>query len=323
MELLQRKVNMSYKRFVMLVLATGLSCLPVAAQGQSGEPVQPSQQAGGEPPQNGGYYPQNTPSSAGQTVPAMLTLPAGTLITVRTTEMLSSDRNRAGDSFTTVLEQPLIAQGWVLARRGQIVQGRVANAQSAGRVRGVSQLGIELNELVLVDGQQVPVRTELVQSSAGTSRGRDAAGVGTTTGVGAIIGAAAGGGEGAAIGAAAGAVAGIAGVLSTRGQPTELYPETVLTFRLQDPLTVSTQQSQQAFRPVAPEDYNNNGRTLRNPPRYRAADTYPPAPPYYCYSPYYYPPPGWYYGYYGFGFGPRFYMTPRVFIGRGGFRHRR
>ncbi len=307
---------MNYKYFIMLALAIGLSCLPVAAQGQPGEPAPPSQ--------GGGYYPQNMPPPAGQMVPATLTLPAGTLLTVRTTDMLSSDQNRIGDRFTTVLEQPMIAQGWVVARRGQVVEGRVAVAQTAGRVRGVSQLGVELSELVVVDGQQVPIRTELLQSSAGTSVGRDVAGVGTTTGIGAIIGGAAGGGEGAAIGAAVGAAAGIAGVLSTRGRPTEIYPETVLTFRLQDPVMINTEQSQQAFQPVTSQDYNNNGRTLRNPPRYRAADMYPAPPPYYYYPPYYYPPMGWYYGYYGYGYGPGFYVAPRVFIYRGGgYHHRR
>ncbi len=233
--------------------------------------------------------------------------------------MLSSDRNRPGDRFTTVLEQPLIAQGWVLARRGQVVQGQVVDAKAAGRVQGVSHLGVTLDELVLVDGQQVPIRTEMMRSSAGTSMGRDAAGVGATTGIGAIIGGAAGGGEGAAIGAAAGAAAGIIGVLTTRGRPTELYPETVLTFRLQNALTVDTSQSQQAFLPVTPNDYNNNGRVLHNPPRYPAAESYPPPPPYY-YPPYYYPARGWYYGYYGYGYGPGFYVAPRIIIG-GGYHH--
>ena len=61
-----------------------------------------------------------------------------------------------------------------------------------------------------------------------------------------MIGAAAGRGEGAAIGAAAGAVASIAGILTTRGRATKIYPETLLTFRLQDPVTINTQQVQQA-----------------------------------------------------------------------------
>src|ERR1019366_6998344 len=101
------------------------------------------------------------------------------------------------------------------------------------------QLGVELSDLTLIDGQVLPVKTQLLQSSAGTSHGRDVAGVALTTGVGAAAG-----GEGAAIGAGAGAVAGIIGVLTTRGKPTVIPPEALLTFRLEFPLTISTERSE-------------------------------------------------------------------------------
>jgi hypothetical protein len=249
------------------------------------------------------------------------------LIRVRLTDTLSSDRNNVGDGFNTVLEQPIVVQGWVMSRRGQTAVGQVVTAQKAGRIRGVSQLAIELSELVLVDGQQVPIRTQLVQSSAGTTRGLDAAAVGTTTGVGAAIGAIAGGGEGAAIGAGAGAAAGIVGMLSTRGRATELYPETLLTFRLENPVTISTQQSQQAFRPVSQQDYAGNNTRRNTPQNFPAVESYPPPyyyppydyPPYYY--PYYYDSPYWYYGYYGFG--PRFYVAPRGYFGGGHYWRRR
>ena len=302
--------------FCGLALAACLVALPLsAAQRQPGEPAATVQQGAGE----------NTPPSSQQVSPT-LTLPVGTLITVRTTQLLSSDRNQPGDGFTAVLEQPLVAQGWVVSRRGQTVIGRVAAAQKAGRVSGVSQLAVELDELVLVDGQQLPIRTQLIQSSAGPSRGQDAGAIAATTGIGAAIGAAAGGGEGAAIGAAAGAAAGIAGVLTTRGHATELPPETVLTFRLEEQLAIDTQQSQQAFRPVTPQDYPNHGRPQTSE-RYPAARVYSSPPPYY-YGPYdwygYYPPYGYpgFYGFYGYGFGPRFFVAPRVFIGRGFGRRR-
>ncbi len=281
--------------------------------------------------QNQAAYPASTAQQgapANMPVPTTLTLPAGTLLTVRTTEWLSSDRNQVGDSFTTSLDQPLVSQGWVVARRWQAATGRVAVAQKAGRVQGVSQLAIELTELSLVDGQQIPIKTQLIQSSAGTSRSRDAAGIAATTGIGAAIGAAAGGGEGAAIGAAVGAAAGVAGVLSTRGAPTEIPPESVMTFRLEQPVTIDTQQSPLAFQPVTAQDYANPTAT-RNPPRYPAVENYPPPQPYYYYPPYYgyayYPPPYFgygYYGYYGYGFGPRFIIAPRVFIGHGFGRRR-
>ncbi|MGB0036434.1 MAG: hypothetical protein WBP79_13265 [Candidatus Acidiferrales bacterium] len=226
---------------------------------------------------------------------------------------MSSDRNKVGDTFTATLDQPLVVEGWVVARRGQTVLGRVATAEKAGRVKGVSQLGVELSELTLVDGQVVTLKTRLVQSSGGTSNGRDAVAVGTTTGVGAAIGAAAGGGTGAGIGAGAGAVAGLIGVLTTRGRPTVIYPESLLTFRLGTPVSFSTAHSQMAFQPVAQEDYAPSRQDNRRrgyvggrpypPPYYPYAYGYPDAYPYFYGG--FYPAPI-FFGVRGCCFGPRF-----------------
>jgi hypothetical protein len=303
---------MKLKSLCTLVLTAGFFLVPpVSAQDQTGAPYPPSETAG---------Y---------QAVPPELVLPAGTLVLIRLSDPLSSDRNNPGDSFTAILDQPLVAQGWVVARRGQAVVGQVTAAQKAGRVQGVSQLALELTAIVAVDGSQLPVHTELVQASAGASQGRDAAAIGTTTGIGAIVGAAAGGGEGAAIGAAAGAAAGIAGVLSTRGRPTVLYPETLLTFRLLDPTTITTQQAQQAFRPVNQADYGSTSAVQSSPRNLSPIEAYPPPPYYYppyYYSPYYYDPYYYYpgYGFYGFyGYGPRIFVNPRVYVPRRGFSRRR
>jgi len=236
-------------------------------------------------------------------VPETLVVPAGTIVLVRINEFLSSDRNQVGDQFTAELEQPIVVHGWVVARRGQIVTGKVLAAQKAGRVTGVSQLGVELTDLTVVDGRQLPILTELWKGSGGTSHGQDAGAIATTTGLGAAIGAAADWGRGAAIGAGAGAAAGIAGVLLTRGRPTILAPETPLSFRLVDPVTVETGQARQAFLPVMQEDYEG-GRFERRGPR-RVAGRYPAYPcgyysPCYAYPGYFYPGyVGIYGGYYG------------------------
>jgi hypothetical protein len=301
--------------FVLSSLALGMcfGSLPAAAQGQPSQNPTTVQQADGQPAPDA--PPQNA-APASQVVPPTVTLPAGTMISVRLTEWLSSDRNQSGDQFSATLEQPLVANGWVVAVRGQIVTGRVAQVKKAGRVSGVSQLGVELSELTLVDGQVLPVRTQLLQSSAGTSNGRDAAGVATTTGLGAAIGAAAEGGEGAAIGAGAGAVAGIIGVLTTRGRPTVIPPESMLTFRLEAPLSISTEQSQMAFQPVRPSDYRGDQDAYANHRRRVVSEPPYPRPFYYYPDPWYgggfYP--GLYFGYSGF-YGPRFHDGFR-----GGFR---
>ena len=234
-----------------------------------------------------------------QAVPEALMVPAGTILLVRINEFLSSDQSRAGDQFTAELEQPIVVNGWVVARRGQIVTGQVMAAQKAGRVKGVSKLGVELTDLTVVDGRQLPILTELWKGSGGTSHGQDAGAIATTTGLGAAIGAAADWGRGAAIGAGAGAATGIAAVLLTRGRPTILEPETQLSFRLVDPVRVETGQAQQAFLAVTQEDYES-GRFERRGPR-RAAVGYPAYPcgyysPCYAYPGYHYPGYGGIYG---------------------------
>jgi hypothetical protein len=268
---------------------------------------QPDGQAQGQPDsqavQQTNPQPQGQPNQA--TPPQSLTLPAGTVVRVRIEDWLSSDRNFTGDSFSAELAEPIVVNGWVVARRGQSETGRVTVVQK-GHAGGASQLGVELPGLTLVDGQQLPLQTQLFQTSAGGSNGQNVAAVGGTAGLGAVIGAIAGGGPGAAIGAGVGATAGVIGVMSTKGRPTVIPPETVLSFRLQAPVTISTDKSQFAFQPVTQSDYDS-----RNPQnRQRMARPGPPPPPYgpypYAYPayPYAYPYP-WYpapfvgFGYYG------------------------
>lgn len=225
--------------------------------------------------------------------PSRITIPAGTWIAVRLNEPLSSDHNQPGDYFTATLIQPVVANGRVIARRGQTVSGVVSEAKKAGRVEGLSRLGLELTEISLADGDQVQVRTKLMERHGDTSYGRDAVGIGAAVGTGAAIGAAVNGGVGAGVGAAAGVLVSTIGVMMTRGKPTVLYPETPLTFRLDAPLTVEA--SADGFPQVTQQDYEDRGLRRQAPPRYgqQGAPAYGP----------YYPPPPPYYNFYG-GFGP-------------------
>jgi hypothetical protein len=307
---------------VGLGLALCVGAFPAAAQqnqpDQSGEvqatTAPPDSQAQGQP--DSPAQPQPDAQAQGQpgqaVLPQTLTLPAGTVVRVRIDEWLSTDRNLTGDSFSAVLDQPIVVGGWVVARRGQAQTGRVSVVKKGGHGGGASQLGVDLPELTLVDGQQLPLQTQLFQTSDGNARGQDAAVIGTTTALGAAIGAIAGRGTGAAIGAGVGATAGIIGVMSTPGKPTVIAPETVLSFRLQAPVTISTEKSQFAFQPVMQSDYDS--RSAQGRPR-MARPGPPPSPyPYYPYPyaypyayaypyPYgYYPEPFFGFGYYG-GFG--------------------
>jgi hypothetical protein len=324
-------------RTVAYCIATSLLAASIAAfaQDQSNTPPPSSAPSPGwhsfsNPPEAQANNPQAnyppTNDTSGQAIPSRLTLQAGTFVTVRVDQMLSSDKNQAGDGFSATLTRPLIADGVVVAQRGQIIGGRVAEAQKAGRVKGVSRLAVQLTDLTLVDGQQVPIETELTNLKGPTSKARDAGAIAGTTAVGAAVGAAADWGTGAAIGAGAGLVAGTVGVLLTRGYPTVIYPESVLTFRLAEPVTISTDRAPQAFHYVGTTNEYNRPSVAQGPPPNSGwtcrgyGYTWPlPAPP----PPYYYYP---YYPYYwgpsvAFWWGPGYYHG-RGFYGRGYWYHR-
>ena len=181
-------------------------------------PVQPANQPDPQPPQ------QPVQQNAQPAIPPQLTIKPGMYVTVRLNNYLNSDKNQPGDAFSATLVRPVIVDGIVVAAPGQTLGGKVTEAKKAGRVEGTSRLGIELTDLPVVDGQQVPLKTQLISRSGPTSVGRDAAAIGGTTAVGAAIGAGVGWGTGAAIGAGAGALVGIVGVLVTRGHPTFSAP---------------------------------------------------------------------------------------------------
>jgi hypothetical protein len=183
------------------VLAFFIATLPAMAQQDQGTlpgyPVESAQQ----PADQSGSMPSNPPSpgpkqttpppaaptpgpSNPQQAPSSLTLPVGSLITVRTNEWLSTDKNLPGDGFNAVLDQPIVSEGWVVASRGQAVLGRVSLSQKASHANhNVSQLWLQLSEMTLMDGQVLSIQTQLVQSADRSSNGaRNAAVVGTTTG---------------------------------------------------------------------------------------------------------------------------------------------
>ncbi len=172
-------------------------------------------------------------------VPKTVTIPAGTLLTVRVDQTLSTQHNKAGDSFPATLDQPVVVDGLVIAERGSKVEGRVVEADPGGRVSGLSQIQLELIRLNTSDGQRVKVTTESFTKQGEKETKKDVAKVGAAAGIGAAIGAIAGGGKGAAIGAAIGGAAGTGGVMATRGAAAQLPAETRVSFRLREPITIT------------------------------------------------------------------------------------
>ena len=160
---------------------------------------------------------------------AAQTIPAGTHITVRTSQELSSGSAKVGDRFDASLTRALVVGGKTLAKAGTPARGKVTSAKSSGRLHAPGQLSIRLTS-VQVDGKMVPISTGSYHIEGKSHTKSNATKIGGGAGVGALIGGLAGGGKGAAIGAGAGAAAGT-GVAAATGKEEAVIPaEKTLSF---------------------------------------------------------------------------------------------
>ena len=170
-----------------------------------------------------------------------ITLPAGEPILVRMIDPVDSKHNVVGDVFKASLETDLAVNNVLVARRGSDAFVRLAYTKEARGLSGSSELQLELTRII-IDGREFPVVSG-EYTMKGKGRGGDTAKkVGGGAIVGAIIGGVAGGGTGAAIGAGVGGAAGAGAEILTRGRAVRVPSETLLEFRLDQPVTVTPTQ---------------------------------------------------------------------------------
>jgi hypothetical protein len=152
---------------------------------------------------------------------------------------VDSGKNQVGDIFHASLETDLNLNGQLIARKGTDVYGRLATSQKSGTFSGKSELQLELTRMV-IDGRDYPVVSSDYNVQGKGQGASTAKKVGGIAAAGAIIGAIAGGGKGAAIGAAAGGATGAGVQVLTKGEQVKVPSETLLEFRLQQPVTITT-----------------------------------------------------------------------------------
>jgi hypothetical protein len=183
-----------------------------------------------------------------------VTLASGTVIPIRMTDTLDSATTQSNTVFHGSLAGDLVVDGMVVAKSGAAVTGRVITAKDATHFAGSSELSIELTRIDTVD-HPVDVVTDAF-TKQGNGRGKNtAAKTGGGAAVGAILGGLLGGGKGAAIGAVTGGGvgAGVNGV--TRGQQVQIPTETLVSFHLQSPISVTTSKKVGGAR----DGYNGDG----------------------------------------------------------------
>ncbi len=214
--------------FAAAILTGGCATQPSTKEGSTGQGADSAQQE--QPSKSGGLL-----SKVFQT---QVTVPQGTPIRVTIDQTLTSDRNRAGDSFAASLSAPVEVDGKIVMPRGARVVGRVVGAKESGRLHAPAQLSINLAS-VEIAGKTYQLETRSISQSGKGHGKRNAEFIGGGGAAGALIGGLAGGGKGALIGAAAGAGAGTVGAAATGKKEISIPAESHLTFRLLAPVTIT------------------------------------------------------------------------------------
>jgi len=192
-----------------------------------------------------GAAPAATPATGEAKKPGLLerleakpvTVPEGTVLTVRLNQAVGSKISNSGDPFSATVAEPVQVGDKVVIPKGSEAGGTITEAAPLGRFKGGARLALRLNS-VTINGKKYDVQTTGVAQSAKGKGKRTAAMIGGGAGAGALIGALAGGGKGAAIGAVAGAGAGTAGAAFTGNKNITLPAETSLSFKMTQPLDV-------------------------------------------------------------------------------------
>jgi hypothetical protein len=211
-----------------------------------------------------------------------VTLPAGTLLQLRTGEPVDSKRAKDGEPVQFMVIQDVTAGGVLAIPRGAVVHGVIAEHKNvgSGSLGGSSTLALTLTSLDL-GGRNYPLQSDQFKVKAPNKTGQTVGSALTGGVIGTIIGCAVtrsplGCGVGGGVGAAGGTALGAA----SPGYRAWIPAEALVTFHLATPITVA---------PVGPQEAARLAQGL-----------YPGGPALYRRAPYGSP-------YYGNRYGPAYY----------------
>ena len=162
-------------------------------------------------------------------------LEAGTDIQVRLEQTLSSKTARMEDRIEATVAEPVRSGSRVVIPVGTRVRGVVQAAEAAERPSKAGRLDLRFDNLTIPGRPRMDIRTSVVSIKEDTVTGDTAKKAGMGALLGAVLGKVVGGTEGAIIGLVVGAGGAIA---ATKGDDVELPEGSVLTLRLERPLTV-------------------------------------------------------------------------------------
>ena len=153
------------KRWTSRFLALGLVPLSLLAahhvSGQNSDYAQASQD-------------QPSSSEGSKTI----TLPEGTVISVRIADKINSNHNQTGDVFTGTVDPSVLVDSRVVIPRGTEAHLQMVEDKKGGHLHGKAEVKLELISLV-IDGKNIDAESDVVKkkrSAFHQSRGRSKTG---------------------------------------------------------------------------------------------------------------------------------------------------
>ncbi len=171
-----------------------------------------------------------------------LVISADSVIGLQIDTPVSSDHARVEDDVEARVTRDVMVRDRIAVPAGTRVMGSVVLVENAGRLKGVSRLGVRFHTVVMDNGAEVSLVTETVYREGKSKGGESAGKIGGAAVGGAILGAIFGGRQGAAIGGAVGAAGGTAVAMRGGAQPATLPAGATVTVRLSRPATITVER---------------------------------------------------------------------------------
>ena len=168
----------------------------------------------------------------------MVSVPAGTELTLALDTSLSSGTSVAGDAFSATVVESIVMQDRDVIPAGSTIEGRVTEVTPAKAGSGKATLGLSFGALRLASGYHTNVVGSF-QEVTGSRKGRNAAIIGGSAAGGALLGRILGKDtRGAVIGTIIGGGVGTAVVMSKEGAQAIVPADTPFGLRLEQAIQV-------------------------------------------------------------------------------------
>src|SRR5579862_4922371 len=153
-----------------------------------------------------------------------ITLPAGTVVSVRIADAVNSGHNHSGDLLTGIVDPSVLIENNVVIPRGTEAHVRLVEDKKGGHIKGKAEVRLELISLIM-NGHQLGVESADYDKTKGGVKGKMETGAKSASSGG--IDAAAAAGPGGAV------VGGVIGMFSA--PKIELQPNSRVEFKLSEP----------------------------------------------------------------------------------------